>query len=472
MATGISIGSEAMVSGDIIGSKSETKVAGNMHVTNVTNQDATKSVHKCAISGEHVIFSDLNECPQCGLNVSSRFFDQSGMRCFSCNDRAEAELKSSIEEKLGNDGIIDAEETRSLIQIQTRLKISQKRYQEIEGIVRENLFARIRQESAVGKTAVPGIGKKLEAATRAIAESKAPLAIKLLAPTWDECRDNREYRDAYLASLLISEPEKLELELVKFAHEELAIDLLRIRVSLAKGQPEAAERLLLANHLKAIAYKNEIEWAFLPIEIALDKSLFEDEEYLAKTFLSEAEDILARYEPLEGIDQPTPSRFIREYLELIKTTARNRPKAAAGFAKMISEAAGFSDGASSDWFKYIVLCSSKLKLLERSGVHLAPQTSVAVAPQESAQSSQKKCGNCGNQMPSTARFCGSCGDTVAPVTLFLEEIGMEQYADLFSNNRIDESIISELSEQDLKNIGITSLGHRKKIFASIQEYDW
>jgi len=463
-----------MVSGDIIGSKSETKVAGNYtnNVTNVTNEDATKSVHKCAISGEHVLFTDLNECPQCRLQVSSRFFDQGGMRCFSCNDRAEAELKSSIEEKLGNDGIIDAAETRSLIQIQTRLKISQKRYQEIEGIVRENLFARIRQNSAVGKTAVPGIGKKVEAATRAVTENKSPLAIKLLEPTWNECQDNREYRDVYLSALLISSPDQLDQELLKFQHEELTIDLLRVRVLLAKGQPEAADRMVLSSHLKAMAYRDQAEWALLPVEIALDRALFEDEEYLAKTYLSEAQEGLDRCSPLEGLDSPTPSRFIIEYLDAVKASAGKRSNVASSLVKMISDAAGFSGAATSDWFKYTVLCSSKLRLLERSGVHLASQATNLDTPPQETQPSQKKCGTCGNLMPSSARFCGSCGNTVAPVTLFLEEIGLEQYADLFSNNRIDESIISELSEQDLKNIGITSLGHRKKIFSSIQEYDW
>jgi hypothetical protein len=221
-----------MVSGDIIGSKSETRVAGNYtnNVTNVTNQDATKAVHKCAISGEHVLFSDLKECPQCRLQVSSKHFDLQVLRCHSCRDQAELELKEAIQSRLSNDGIIDAGETRELIQIQTRLKISQKRYQEIESLVRENLFAQLRQNSAVGKTAIPGIGKKLEAATKAIADNKSPLAIKLLEPTWNECRDNREYRDAYLGSLLISDPEKLQSELGKFVHEELFIDLLRVQV--------------------------------------------------------------------------------------------------------------------------------------------------------------------------------------------------------------------------------------------------
>jgi len=471
---GLSIGNEAKVvaSGDISGVKNETKVSGNMHVTNVTNQDASKAVHKCAISGEHVLFTDLNECPQCRLQVSSKYFDVSGMRCVSCRDLAEAELKAAIEERLSNDGIIDAQEQRELIQIQTRLKISQKRNQEIEKLARENLFAKHRQDSAVGKTAVPGIGKKLEAATRAIAESKAPLAIKLLEPAWNECRDNRDYRDVYLGSLLIFDPEKLEQELAKFAHEELSVDLLRVRVFLAKAQAETAYRLFLNGHLKAIAYRDKIEWSLLPVEIASDKALFEEEEDLANHHLSEAEHILGGLQPMEGVDTPTPVRFILDYVELIRSSSRSRPKVAEGLTKMISDAGDFSDEPSSDWFKYIVLCSSKLKLLERAGVHLAPQASPAIVPSQSAQPSQKKCPNCGNMMPAAARFCGSCGYTVAKVNLFLEEIRMEQYVDLFANNRIDESIITELSEQDLKNIGITSLGHRKKIFSAISEYDW
>jgi hypothetical protein len=469
----LSIGNEAKVvaSGDIIGSKSETKVEGNMHVTNVTNQDATKAVHKCAISGEHVIFSDLKECPQCRLQVSSKHFDTHGLRCHSCRDRAELELKEAIHEKLGNDGKIDAEETRELIRIQTRLKISQKRYQEIESLVRENLFAQLRQDSAVGKTAIPGIGKKLEAATKAIADNQSPLAIKLLESTWDECRDNREYRDAYLSSLLISDPDRLEQELSHFVYEELAVDLLRVRVLLSQGNVNRAEKIS-ANQLKAFAYRNETDWLLIPAEIALDKALFEEEEYLTPIHIQQAEDIISSLQSMEGLDQPTPARFIHGYLNLIRDSSGDRPKVASGLTKMISEVSGTTDSPSSDWFKYIVLCSAKLKLLERSGTQLIQQVETSAVTAPSPQSTQKKCSNCGNLMPASARFCGSCGDTVAPVTVFLEEIGMEQYADLFSNNRIDDSIITELTEQDLKNIGITSLGHRKKIFAAIQEYDW
>jgi class 3 adenylate cyclase/predicted ATPase len=49
---------------------------------------------------------------------------------------------------------------------------------------------------------------------------------------------------------------------------------------------------------------------------------------------------------------------------------------------------------------------------------------------------------------------------------WLEKLGLEQYAKLFADNDIDVSVLPHLSDQDLKELGV-SLGHRRKIFAAI-----
>ena len=54
------------------------------------------------------------------------------------------------------------------------------------------------------------------------------------------------------------------------------------------------------------------------------------------------------------------------------------------------------------------------------------------------------------------------------IAAWLGKLGLEQYAKLFSDNDIDVAVLPHLSDQDLKDLGI-SLGHRRKIFAAINE---
>jgi SAM domain (Sterile alpha motif)/Adenylate and Guanylate cyclase catalytic domain len=53
------------------------------------------------------------------------------------------------------------------------------------------------------------------------------------------------------------------------------------------------------------------------------------------------------------------------------------------------------------------------------------------------------------------------------VTEWLEGLGLSEYANRFSENDIDFSILAELTDQDLKDLGIASLGHRRKILKAI-----
>ncbi|MET0706070.1 MAG: adenylate/guanylate cyclase domain-containing protein [Tardiphaga sp.] len=59
--------------------------------------------------------------------------------------------------------------------------------------------------------------------------------------------------------------------------------------------------------------------------------------------------------------------------------------------------------------------------------------------------------------------------TMPDLAEWLGSYGLSQYAQAFSENNIDYSILPELTENDLKNIGISSLGHRKKLLKAIRE---
>src|SRR5262249_57506867 len=51
---------------------------------------------------------------------------------------------------------------------------------------------------------------------------------------------------------------------------------------------------------------------------------------------------------------------------------------------------------------------------------------------------------------------------------WLASIGLSEYAQRFADNGIDLSVIRDLTEQDLKDLGV-ALGHRRKILRAIAE---
>ena len=51
---------------------------------------------------------------------------------------------------------------------------------------------------------------------------------------------------------------------------------------------------------------------------------------------------------------------------------------------------------------------------------------------------------------------------------WLEKLGLGQYAPRFAENDISFSVLSDLTDQDLKDIGV-SLGHRRQLLRAIAE---
>ena len=52
---------------------------------------------------------------------------------------------------------------------------------------------------------------------------------------------------------------------------------------------------------------------------------------------------------------------------------------------------------------------------------------------------------------------------------WLEKLGLGQYAQQFAENDINFTILSDLSDQDLKELGVSSLGHRRQLLRAIAE---
>jgi SAM domain (Sterile alpha motif) len=52
---------------------------------------------------------------------------------------------------------------------------------------------------------------------------------------------------------------------------------------------------------------------------------------------------------------------------------------------------------------------------------------------------------------------------------WLRGIGLAQYAEIFRANDIDGELLRRLTNEDLKDIGVASFGHRKKLLEAIAE---
>jgi SAM domain (Sterile alpha motif) len=53
------------------------------------------------------------------------------------------------------------------------------------------------------------------------------------------------------------------------------------------------------------------------------------------------------------------------------------------------------------------------------------------------------------------------------VAVWLEKLGLGQYAQRFAENDISFSILPDLTDQDLEKIGVASLGHRRQLLRAI-----
>ena len=52
---------------------------------------------------------------------------------------------------------------------------------------------------------------------------------------------------------------------------------------------------------------------------------------------------------------------------------------------------------------------------------------------------------------------------------WLKQLGMPEHIQCFAENHIDFAILGDLTDQDLEKIGVTSLGHRRKLLSAISQ---
>src|SRR6185503_13592303 len=54
------------------------------------------------------------------------------------------------------------------------------------------------------------------------------------------------------------------------------------------------------------------------------------------------------------------------------------------------------------------------------------------------------------------------------VRQWLGQLGFPEYVEVFERNAIDLELLLDLTDEDLQNLGITALGHRKKLLKGIE----
>jgi len=53
------------------------------------------------------------------------------------------------------------------------------------------------------------------------------------------------------------------------------------------------------------------------------------------------------------------------------------------------------------------------------------------------------------------------------IRLHIESVGLAKYEAIFRENDIDETVLQNLTAEDLKELGVASLGHRRKLLDAI-----
>ena len=53
------------------------------------------------------------------------------------------------------------------------------------------------------------------------------------------------------------------------------------------------------------------------------------------------------------------------------------------------------------------------------------------------------------------------------ISAWLRSLGLEQYESAFRDNDIDDALVLRLTGEDLKDLGVVSVGHRRKLLDAI-----
>ena len=53
------------------------------------------------------------------------------------------------------------------------------------------------------------------------------------------------------------------------------------------------------------------------------------------------------------------------------------------------------------------------------------------------------------------------------IVVWLRSLGLEQYEAAFRENGVDETVLPKLTAEDVKDLGVTAVGHRRKLLEAV-----
>jgi SAM domain (Sterile alpha motif) len=59
------------------------------------------------------------------------------------------------------------------------------------------------------------------------------------------------------------------------------------------------------------------------------------------------------------------------------------------------------------------------------------------------------------------------GEASVDIATWLHGLGLQRYEQVFRENAIDDAVLPELTADDLKELGVSLVGHRRKLLAAI-----
>src|SRR5215510_8624902 len=59
------------------------------------------------------------------------------------------------------------------------------------------------------------------------------------------------------------------------------------------------------------------------------------------------------------------------------------------------------------------------------------------------------------------------GEASVDIAAWLHGLGLQQYEQAFRDNAIDAAVLPELTAEDLRDLGVSLVGHRRKLLAAI-----
>lgn len=237
-ASGLNMGNDNVISGDVIGQKIAgdnvgNKVMGNATFTTV--QDDTKRVNNCAVCGCHLTNDTGHTCPRCNKVVCYDHFDHEKFLCVTCVKEKHVSAVQEYERLLVDvyaDGKVDVEERYRLNTTRERLGLSQSEADEME-----KKFISSSKTNSLTRSEKFAI----EDAENNLLQNHIADALSAIEPIYQRHPNDEGILTIYLRALRSQNPDKALSVVRSLKSDFLEAYLSNVEINMIKGRMDEAE---------------------------------------------------------------------------------------------------------------------------------------------------------------------------------------------------------------------------------------